>query len=95
MSKNVEKTEVVTNPIPDAPAEQPIPVIKYGTVNLPKEFKALNVRAEAKNNAAVLCTVDNKAKLEVEKVKEAPNWVKVKTKDGVVDYCVKKYITLK
>ncbi len=95
MNKNVEKTEVVTNPIPDAPAEQPIPVIKYGTVNLPKEFKALNVRAEAKNNAAVLCTVDNKTKLEVEKVKEAPNWVKVKTKDGVVGYCVKKYISLK
>lgn len=95
MSKKVEKTDVVVNDTPVAPVEAPAPVVKYGVVNLPKEFKALNVRAEAKNNAVVLCTVNDKTKLEVEKIKEAPNWVKVKTKDGVVGYCVKKFVSFK
>ena len=95
MSKKIENVDTVVTETPVTPAEEQTPVVKYGVVNLPKEFKALNVRAEAKSNAKILCTVDNKAKLEVEKVKEAPNWVKVTTKDGVVGYCVKKFISLK
>ena len=85
---NVENNE-------PAGAEAPVPATMFGTVSLPKEYKKLNVRAEAKINAKVLYTVNNKAKLEIELVKTEPNWVKVIAKDGGVGYCMKKFVTIK
>lgn len=94
MSKKNENVNIdnIEPTVTEAPAPNPI---IFGTVSLPKEYKKLNVRAEAKMNAKVLYTVSNKAKLEVELLKTEPNWVKVIAKDGGVGYCMKKFVTIK
>lgn len=91
MSKKVENA---VEPKTDAPEETVTP-IKYGMVVLPKQYKELNVRAKAQNDAKVLCTIKPRTKVKVEEIESAAEWFKVTLKDGVVGYCMKKFISVK
>lgn len=66
----------------------------YGIVTLPKEFKELNIRAEANANSKVMYKVKPKTRLKIAFLDNAPEWVKV-IGDDDVGYCMKKYVKIK
>lgn len=92
MSKKNASTNPEVVETPDVEVEK---VTKTGTVTLPKEYKKLNIRKAPETTGTVLCTVANKAKLEIGEAPSDVNWLKVKTKEGVSGYCMKKYVVIK
>ena len=55
----------------------------------------LNVRKQPNLKADVLCEVAVRAKLIINPAKSTKEWYCVRTEQGVVGYCMKKYIKVK
>ena len=63
----------------------------YGIVS---GCQKLNIRKRPSIKADPICTVDAKTKLTIFTSESTKDWYNVSTKNGVIGYCMKKYITV-
>lgn len=82
--------EVVEAP---APVEQnkPEPMSVTGVV---AGCVKLNVRAEPKSNADVVCVINAKSELKIDMSKSDDDWFYINTASGVEGYCMRKFVNV-
>lgn len=83
--KEEVKTEVT-------PAKINIPARK--SKGVVADCTKLNVRAEAKSDAEVICTITRDTELEIDERASTRDFYKVCTAAGVEGYCMKRFITI-
>lgn len=90
--KPVEEPTVVeteVNEVVEAPVEEP-KVVVTGVVS---DCLRLNVRAEAKPDAEIVCTIDCDTEVIIDEDGSTDEFYKVCTAAGVEGFCMRKYIT--
>lgn len=83
------KMEPVVETKPEPVVESPKPKTVTGVVT---GCMKLNVRANPKPDADVLCIIDVDSKVELDMNKSNKDWYHVRTANGVDGYCMKKFI---
>lgn len=83
------KMEPVVETKPEPAVEAPKPKVTTGAVT---GCMKLNVRANPKSDADVLCVIDVDSKIELDMSKSTKEWYRVRTANGVDGYCMKKFI---
>ena len=89
-NEQADGVQTPATPVEPKPKRQPKPVI--GTVI--GDLK-LNVREEPNLKGKVLCTIPVGAKVTIDTENSTNGWYAVKTKEGVIGFCMKKYMTAK
>ena len=87
--------EVAAEPAVESPAPveqikpEPMPVtgVVAGCVKL-------NVRAEPKSNADVVCVINAKSELKIDMSKSNNEWFYINTASGVEGYCMRKFVNV-
>lgn len=104
VEEEVKMVEEVVEPVMAAPEVKMEPVIEAkpeSVVEAPKPKTVtgvvtgcmkLNVRANPKSDADVLCILDADSKIELDMSKSNKEWYRVRTANGVDGYCMKKFV---
>ena len=71
------------------PAIETAPAPKIGRVF---GCTSLNVRKAPKTNAAVICTINCHAEVEIDELESTDDFYKICTASGIEGYCMKKFI---
>lgn len=101
MATKKKVTDVPVNNAETAEVTAPVQTEEVGKRNTTK-YKTgivscrtkLRVREKASLDSNVLCEIESGATVKIDTANSTDEWYKVRTKDGVDGFCMKRYITI-
>lgn len=90
-SKEVKEEKVLENEVISGVDTEPIPEVKKGVVF---GCSNLNVRKKPNLKSDPITTIPVKSEVTIDEDNSNKDWYSVTTKDGVVGYCMRKYIAI-